>query len=68
MNFVLGQVSSRKNLPPCSSIILLEMLRPNPVPLPIGFVVKNGCMILSAKAFGIPEPESEISSLAKFSR
>ena len=48
----------RVRVPPLSSAILREMLSPNPVPLPVSFVVKNGEKSLSCASGGIPVPES----------
>lgn len=45
------------NVPPCCSIIVLEMFSPNPVPNFL--VVKKEQVTLSSMSFGIPGPVSD---------
>ena len=45
--------------PPCAFTMSYARLNPNPVPWPVGLVVKKGWKILSLMESGIPGPLSE---------
>ena len=51
---------SNQILPLWSKMILSTIDKPNPVPCPVGFVVKKGLNILSITSWGIPVPLSRI--------
>jgi hypothetical protein len=49
-------------LPPWFSMMRAEMLKPNPVPSPFGFVVKKGSKMRGRTSAGIPGPLSSIAT------
>src|ERR1700677_1196920 len=55
-----GRVSTSIDPPCCLTMMSWLMDRPNPVPSPAGFVVKNGLNIFSFTSAGIPVPLSRM--------
>ena len=50
------------SLPPCSSRMPYDTLRPRPVPLPTIFVVKNGSKTRASASGAMPGPSSTTSA------
>src|SRR5262245_47169382 len=48
-------------VPPCSSMIFFTTVKPKPVPLPDGLVVKNGSKTFESFSSGMPVPVSSTS-------
>src|SRR5439155_11404144 len=52
-------------MPPCLSIMPRHKERPNPVPMPTGFVVKKGSKMRACSAGGTPGPVSVTASVTR---